>query len=488
MAIVLSGNPSHITSPLVAQVTTIGNNGSGAIRVYTATPHQFGPGDSVRVYAGSGADGVFTANIITSTQFDLVGSTYVGGSGDGGFAYDQSLTPPILSPTDGDTFSQQLSGALSSIQGIEDRTQYLQQQAFAASQTTPNWHPAFLASAIASGFVFQGACWSPVNGAWGVVGQNVSGNELAAYSSNGVDDGNHYYWTSLPFFSTPVTSFGAAIASDPSGNFWVATLDASSNITVQMAGAGSLARSGANVGGADIQLIVFNGRLIYACGSGEEAVLSSALLSAPTVWTDTFLGLASLPKIILETDGKSVAIACPYNRAIANNPNYYTTPDGVTWTAQSLSTVLTGAAYTVQGMCYAPASATWYMIVSIQGSTIAPSLVYATKTPASPTSWVLLQGSVNNTTVTGAVDLAALNGYLFATQFDQSSGGPSFQAFSPNVGYTWYQAPQTFFTNNSSSGTPYTRSRVVQGDYGLFSFNNLWGRFSLNYGLPSKHL
>ena len=129
MAIVLSGNPSHITSPLVAQVTTIGNNGSGAIRVYTATPHQFGPGDSVRVYAGSGADGVFTANIITSTQFDLVGSTYVGGSGDAGFAYDQSLTPPILFPTDGDTFSQQLSGALSGVQALCDRTQYLQQQA-----------------------------------------------------------------------------------------------------------------------------------------------------------------------------------------------------------------------------------------------------------------------------------------------------------------------------------------------------------------------
>jgi hypothetical protein len=182
MAIVLSGNPSHITSPLVAQVTTIGNNGSGAIRVYTATPHQFGPGDSVRVYAGSGADGVFVANIITSTQFDLAGSTYVGGSGEAGFAYDQSLTPPILFPTDGDTFSQQLSGALSGVQALCDRTQYLQQQQSASSQKLLNWNSAFLATSISSGFVAQGACWNSAGLAWGVVGQGGGGDLLAFFS------------------------------------------------------------------------------------------------------------------------------------------------------------------------------------------------------------------------------------------------------------------------------------------------------------------
>lgn len=485
MAIVLSGNPSHITSPLVAQVTTIGNNGSGAIRVYTATPHQFGPGDSVRVYAGSGADGVFVANIITSTQFDLAGSTYVGGSGEAGFAYDQSLTPPILFPTDGDTFSQQLSGALSGVQALCDRTQYLQQQQSASSQKLLNWNSAFLATSISSGFVAQGACWNSAGLAWGVVGQG-GGGDLLAFFSPGADNGNSTFWSQMSFHAAPGTSFGAAIASDPSGNFWVATLDASSNITVQMAGAGSLARSGANVGGADIQLIVFNGRLIYSCGSSVEAVLSSALLSAPTVWTDTFLGLASLPQIILETDGKSVAIACPYNRAIAGNPNYYTTPDGVTWTARSMSTLLPNSAYTVQGLCYSPGTSTWYATVSTAGAGT-PALVFSTNTPAVPASWTQLQPA-GLTLGMHPADLAALGPYLFSTQTDISSGGVSLASLSVNSGYTWWLAPQQFPTNNANNSTPYTRSRVAQGDYGLLAFNNLWARFSHNYGLPLTHL
>ena len=290
----------------------------------------------------------------------------------------------------------------------------------------------------------------------------------------------------MSFHAAPGTSFGAAIASDPSGNFWVATLDASSNITVQMAGAGSLARSGANVGGADIQLIVFNGRLIYSCGSSVEAVLSSALLSAPTVWTDTFLGLASLPQIILETDGKSVAIACPYNRAIANNPNYYTSPDGVTWTARSLSTLLPISTYTVQGLCYSPGTSTWYATVSIDGAGT-PALVFSTTTPAVPASWTQLQPA-DLPLLMRPADLAALGPYLYSTQTDISSGGVTLASLSVNGGYTWWFAPQQFPTNNPNNSTPYTRSRVAQGDYGLLAFNNLWARLSHNYGLPLTHL
>jgi hypothetical protein len=130
MSDVLTGNPAHITTPLSATVVGLANNGSGAIRVNTLAAHLFGTSDNVNVVAGSAVNGVYVISVIDSTHFDLVGSTYVFSAS--GTATDQSLTPQILVPTDGDTFSQQLSGGLSAIQALCDRTQYLQQHSAAS--------------------------------------------------------------------------------------------------------------------------------------------------------------------------------------------------------------------------------------------------------------------------------------------------------------------------------------------------------------------
>jgi hypothetical protein len=125
MSLTLTGTASNITTPLGVTITALSNNGSGAVRVTTSAPHLFGNGDSVTI-ATSPVSGTFTITVIDSTHFDLNGSTYI--STATGSATDNSLTPQILVPTDGDTFSQQLSGALSSVQSLCDRTQFLQNE------------------------------------------------------------------------------------------------------------------------------------------------------------------------------------------------------------------------------------------------------------------------------------------------------------------------------------------------------------------------
>lgn len=124
MSLVISGDASHITSPLAATIVGLADNGSGAVRAQTSAPHLFASGDYVHVVTITTViDAYFVIDVIDATHFDLVGSTYVGTGT--GTATDASLTPAIQVPTDGDTASLQLSGMLSALQALADRTQAL---------------------------------------------------------------------------------------------------------------------------------------------------------------------------------------------------------------------------------------------------------------------------------------------------------------------------------------------------------------------------
>jgi hypothetical protein len=125
MSDILNGNAANITSPLARTVTALTSGAGGVVRVTTSVPHLFGPSD--RVYISTAViTGYFTINIIDSTHVDLQGTTY--SSTATGTITDYSLTPQILVPTDGDTFSMQISGMLSCLQGLMDRTQWLASQ------------------------------------------------------------------------------------------------------------------------------------------------------------------------------------------------------------------------------------------------------------------------------------------------------------------------------------------------------------------------
>ena len=127
MSLVQTGNPSDVTTPLSATVTAL-TSSSGLVEVTTSTPHLFGNGDTVQMFvsAGVASQSQWVITVIDSTHFTLVGSTFtVTGTGT---VLDLSLTPQILTPTDGDEFSLQLSGLLSSQRGILSRTQFTQLQ------------------------------------------------------------------------------------------------------------------------------------------------------------------------------------------------------------------------------------------------------------------------------------------------------------------------------------------------------------------------
>lgn len=126
MSIVITGSSANITAPLTATVTALANNGSGEIRATTSTPHLFGNNDTILLTTSTYVL-QYPIAVIDATHFDLVGSTYTATAT--GTAEDLSITPQIQFPTDGDTFSAQLSGLLSSSQALCDRTQYLMAKA-----------------------------------------------------------------------------------------------------------------------------------------------------------------------------------------------------------------------------------------------------------------------------------------------------------------------------------------------------------------------
>ena len=135
MSLVIQGNPANVTGSLVATVGSLSNNGSGAIRVITTAPHLFGNGDTVLMdTSNTASNGTWVITVISSNEFDLVGSTFTATST--GTATDLSLTPAIQVPTDGDTGSLQLSGMLSSLQALADRTQFLKGLATSAQVQT----------------------------------------------------------------------------------------------------------------------------------------------------------------------------------------------------------------------------------------------------------------------------------------------------------------------------------------------------------------
>ena len=85
-------------------VTGAANNGSGLIRLTTAT-NGFVTGDKVTVTAVGGvpnATGTWTITRISSTQFDLVGSTFAGAYTSGGVAYYGNVLIAGVDTTSGD--------------------------------------------------------------------------------------------------------------------------------------------------------------------------------------------------------------------------------------------------------------------------------------------------------------------------------------------------------------------------------------------------
>ena len=233
------------------------------------------------------------------------------------------------------------------------------------------------------------------------------------------------------------------------------------------------------------QLITFNAHIIAALGASTTGgtKLASAAASAPTSWTGTLPGFA-VTDWRLVTDGASIVLALPWGSTSTSTPDYFTSPDGVTWTPVAYSsTLLLSVVDSLLGICWSPVRQAFYAVVARSGGL---AQVYTSTNGTGWTAVSMVTTSVG--TIDNIVDLAAIGPNLVATQTD-SGGTGSRLLWSQDGGATWFNAPASFATSASTSSTGYIFPRVIQGDNSLMAVNNLVGRFSDTFGrLPAVHL
>lgn len=116
----IQGNQANSTNPLTATITSMAN-ASGSTTCTTSAPHYFGNGDQVYISTNV-TSGLGTCTVVDATHFTTTTPFVSTGTGT---ATDLSLTPAFEVPTDGDTGSLSLSGMLSTLQCLADRTQKL---------------------------------------------------------------------------------------------------------------------------------------------------------------------------------------------------------------------------------------------------------------------------------------------------------------------------------------------------------------------------
>jgi hypothetical protein len=137
MSTIYSGNPGNVSNSLTRTITGAANNGSGLIRITTSGSHLFSPHDVVIITGVVGtteANGTWSINVIGSTTFDLVGSTFTHAYVSGGSAVDRSLTPAATVPSDGDQITA--TSLVAPLQVCLDRTQFLATQPVAPAILT----------------------------------------------------------------------------------------------------------------------------------------------------------------------------------------------------------------------------------------------------------------------------------------------------------------------------------------------------------------
>lgn len=498
MATTLNGNPANVTTPLPAVITALANNGSGAIRVTTLAAHLFGPGDTVKIITGV-LVASYPITIIDATHFDLVGSAFTATST--GIATDLSLTPQVKLPTDGDTFSMQLSGMLSGLQACLDRDQYLNQQIIAATanvvQTVQgslwqNWTDEFNTNgslAYASSAI-EGGAFDPFLQQWITVQANASGSAAAhVFVTAGLDQGASAAWTQVGTGITlSANAFFAAVCSSATnvGHYLMAEVDNSgppNAVSIYLWNASSWALKSsitsttAFYGCTFTKLGAYVILAVAGSASGDPRIISS---NNEWTSTSTYSPGVSMPVgsgWLLKSNG-SQAVAIPSASGLYT---VYTSPDGHTWTSNNGLASILASGNTVVGLAWIT-------------DAIGPCWLAAVQSGSGQPFWCRSSDGVNWSTQSGGVStnmtvtsMAGIESFLCCTLADATSGGLSGQIFSQNGGVTWYLSQATL-TSSQAGGNGYITPHVIEGYTGFFAFNNLNARLSLLAGLPGAKL
>ena len=378
MSDVLTGTPGNITTPLSATVSALTNNGSGAIRVATSAPHLFGPGDIVAMNAGP-VQGQFAITVVDDTHFDLNGSTYA--SSYTGTVSDLSLTPQILVPTDGDTFSAQLSGLLSAFQGILDRTQYLQIEAYAALNAVASgsvsdvatWTVPVLADPTKTYLQNPGSGgpeWDAINGQWMLPSVAGSSDVQLYISYDGWDNNWRAVGTSTAIGGTP-NSVSAAKDPNNTGVFYLMVTYPTSFFGLQILcyqGSWSVLYADASNGYLECQSANLNGYILFATGgttTGTTNIVTTNNEFISQAVTNVGATVGAVNHWICRSNG-SIWIAAPLDQAFAT-PFLYTSVDGHTLVQQTAgfggNLVATDK---ITGLDYGTINGVGYWLMSVQ--------------------------------------------------------------------------------------------------------------------------
>jgi hypothetical protein len=486
MSLIITGSQFNSTSPLQATVTALANNGAGAIRVTTSAPHLFGNGDMVEVFTsapGLWAVG-FVVAVVDATHFDLVGSTFATTAT--GFAKDLSLTPQVLVPTDGDSFSLQLSGMLSSQQAILDRTQYLASLIRAGVASTSaldcparNWHLPSTLAGIDGPYqiVWNDAIVGTAAQQWMLTAFTASGSPTWRVEyTDGTGDG--------PTATTAVSSQFpvAGLAVNPAtGDLWATswTTAGGGGLSTWFCVGGNLAAwtveavTAAAPGVDDAKIVYQNGHPIVAVGSTTAG--SAAILEASGTGFITHVSGLSVTSWALRSNG-SLCVALPTQTAGAT-PSIYTSADGVTWTTTSLAAVL-ATTETPQDLAYSTALGVWLMVVGVTAGS------FRTMVSADAQHWT----SIGVTHTSGLVSSVAASGAYWVGTIAPAGGTTWRVVFSPD-GITWYRANTAIVPGITNYPATLAVSATALALYSPITGNGATAlpyRFSHEGDLPSR--
>jgi hypothetical protein len=446
MSSVQTGVPTEVTTPLSATVTALSSS-SGLIEVTTSSPHFFGSGDTVLMFvsAGVGWGSSWTIAVVDSTHFTLTGSTF--SSTGTGTVEDISLTPQIQVPTDGDTFSMQLSGMLSSLRGILSRTQYLNKYSMQLNEfaetlafSARNWHAVFEfnPSGITNGPC--GVVWNDVEYSFGgtsvqqwlMLGYNGGSSIWQLYVTGGTGDA----------LQGPFPSAGVSYGQAPTdvlalGDVWVAGWSGSSvNIWHTTAGGGNLSSFTEIVNEtfttpSDVKLAYVAGQIVVAVGSSTAADASLGVLATSSV-TPVVIGITATTWILVGDTGNGylggVGLAIPAQASAS--PNIYKTTNGTSWSTTSLSSLLSSTDVPA-GICIFPLTGLWYMAVQVSTTS------FRIMSSSDGVTW----NKIGATHTTGTITTISFSGnYLVATLYRSTllSSNPTWQVIYSFDGVTWY--------------------------------------------------
>ena len=354
---------------------------------------------------------------------------------------------------------------------------------------------------------FLAACWDPTLRRTLLCGSQGPGGPGGAFvfvwASYGMDGNAAPAWFSFPGFLPAGGSLNtnAAVCADPntSGYYWVAYGSATSSGQVpigQYNASGALVTGTTYFNGVQLplfpnntllytQLHSFNGTVYITIGS---TVTTGAYLFQAGSSTNLIGGATGATGLMLMAD--NAANGGPNNLLIAmptqaGSNEYWTSPDGATWTQRNLGGIVTGG-QNVFGLVWTQDAVGPCWLLGINGSGGGGRPFFYRS--ADGVIWTVQAGP--NSLPRKGTSMACIGGSsaVYVSFLDVASGGLSAGQWSADGGATWYQGPATLTSNLATGVQFWTPQQVVASDVGLFMFNSLWFRFSQLAGVPAAHL